>query len=126
MSFRLGREMAREHRCEESGSVASRDCLNQRPANDLFADALDLQIKLNPGDAVLRAGDLEVHVAEVIFVAEMSVSSVPLVGASLDQTDRDAGDRVGNRHACGHQPKVAPQTLKPWTNSNRWTRKCRK
>ena len=48
---------------------ASRACV-ERAADDLLADAGDLQIELDAGDAVLRAGDFEVHVAEVIFVAD--------------------------------------------------------
>ena len=48
---------------------ASRDCCKRR-ADDLLADAVDLQIELDAGDAVLRAGDLEVHVAEVVLVAD--------------------------------------------------------
>jgi hypothetical protein len=44
--------------------------LIERRADDLFADAVDLQVELNARDAVLRAGDLEVHVAVVILVAD--------------------------------------------------------
>ena len=44
--------------------------LAQRGRDDLRADAVDLQIELNAGDAVLRAGDLEIHVAEVVLVAD--------------------------------------------------------
>ena len=44
--------------------------LGQRGADDLLADALDLQVQLDAGDAVLRAGDLEIHVAVVVFVAD--------------------------------------------------------
>ena len=38
--------------------------------HDLLGDALDLDVHLQRGDAVLRAGDLEVHVAEMVLVAE--------------------------------------------------------
>ena len=38
-------------------------------ANDLLVDAVDLEVELDAGDAAAGAGDLEVHVAEVIFVA---------------------------------------------------------
>ncbi len=44
--------------------------LGQRGPDDLLADAVDLQVELDAGDAVLRAGDLEVHVAEVVLVAD--------------------------------------------------------
>ena len=75
--------------------------LERRP-DDLLADAVDLQVELDAGDAVLRAGDLEVHVAEVVFVADDVGEQRPLV-AFLHQADRDAGHRIGDRHAGGHQ-----------------------
>ncbi len=53
--------------------------LRQRGPDDLFADAVDLQVELDAGDAVLRAGDLEVHVAEVVFVADDVGQQRPLV-----------------------------------------------
>ena len=39
-------------------------------ADDLLGDPLVLEIQLDSGDASLGAGDLEIHVAEVIFVAD--------------------------------------------------------
>jgi hypothetical protein len=53
--------------------------LLQRRADDVFADPGDLQVELDAGDAVLRSGDLEVHVAEVIFVAEDVGQQAPIV-----------------------------------------------
>ena len=44
--------------------------LVERGLHDLLGDALDLDVHLQRGDAVRGAGDLEVHVAEVILVAE--------------------------------------------------------
>ena len=44
--------------------------LIQRDLHDLGRDALDLDVHLQRGDAVLRAGHLEIHVAEMILVAE--------------------------------------------------------
>ena len=43
--------------------------LGQRLLHDLVGDALDLDVHLERGDALGRAGDLEVHVAEVVFHA---------------------------------------------------------
>src|SRR5262249_15121143 len=43
--------------------------LFERGPDDFFVDAIDLEIELNAGDAPARAGDLEVHVAEVVLVA---------------------------------------------------------
>ena len=42
----------------------------QRHLHDLFGDAGDLDVHLQGGDALLGAGHLEVHVAEMILVAE--------------------------------------------------------
>ena len=56
-----------EHRLQQLAAGAVR--LLQRFADDPFADAVDLQVELNARHAALRAGDLEVHVAEVVFVA---------------------------------------------------------
>ena len=39
-------------------------------ANDVVVDAFDLDVELDRGDAVAGAAYLEVHVAEVIFLAE--------------------------------------------------------
>ncbi len=44
--------------------------LIERDAHDLFGDAGDLDVHLQRGDAILGARHLEVHVAEMILVAE--------------------------------------------------------
>ena len=44
--------------------------LLERLLHDLEVEALDLDVHLDRGDALLGAGDLEVHVAEVILGAE--------------------------------------------------------
>ena len=51
---------------------------------------------------VLGAGDLEVHVAEVILRA-LDVGQDDVVVALLDEAHRDAGDRRDDRHARVHQ-----------------------
>ena len=43
--------------------------LRQGLLHDLGRNALDLDVHLQGGDALSRAGDLEVHVAQVIFHA---------------------------------------------------------
>ena len=81
-------------------------------ADDLFADAADLQVELDAGDAVLRAGHLEVHVAVVVFVADDVGEQAPLA----------AGLRTPGRSRCPPpgcvigtpadiRPSVAPQTV---------------
>ncbi len=67
--------------------------LLQRLFDDLLADAGDLQIELNSGDAALSAGDLKVHVAEVIFVPH-DVGQQNVLAFFQDQADRDPRDRV--------------------------------
>ncbi|GIS60808.1 MAG: hypothetical protein CM1200mP2_30330 [Planctomycetaceae bacterium] len=63
----------------------------------------DFQVELNSGDAELAAGDLEVHVAEVILVTDdVGQQFEPSVRLG-DDTDRDAGDRLQDRNARGHQ-----------------------
>ena len=43
--------------------------LGQRFADDFERDRVDLEVELDGGDALLRAGDLEIHVAEVVLEA---------------------------------------------------------
>ncbi len=66
--------------------------LIERDAHDLFGDAGDLDVHLQRGDAVGGARNLEVHVAEVIFIAE-DVGQDGEVVTFLDQTHRDARNR---------------------------------
>ena len=70
--------------------------------HDLAADAGDLDVHLQGGDALVRAGDLEVHVAEVVLRA-LDVGEDLVVVAFLDEAHRDAGDRSRDRHAGVHQ-----------------------
>ena len=44
--------------------------LVERDAHDLLGDRGDLDVHLQRGDALVGAGDLEVHVAEMVLVAE--------------------------------------------------------
>src|SRR5215475_777447 len=44
--------------------------LIERDAHDLRRDAFDLDVHLQRRDAILRTGDLEIHVAEMILVAQ--------------------------------------------------------
>ena len=76
--------------------------LRERVAQDVERHARDLDVHLQRGDALLGAGDLEVHVAEVILDAG-DVGEDDVVVALLDQTHRDAGHRALDRHAGVHQ-----------------------
>ena len=66
--------------------------LRERVAQDVERHAGDLDVHLERGDPVLRAGDLEVHVAEVVLDAG-DVGQDDVVVALLDEAHRDAGDR---------------------------------
>ena len=54
------------------------------------------------GDALSRSGDLEIHVAEMIFVAE-NVGQNRKAAIFLDQAHGDTGDRGRHRNARIHQ-----------------------
>jgi hypothetical protein len=76
--------------------------LTERDLHDLLGDALDLDVHLQRGDAVGGTGDLEVHVAEMILVAEnVGQDGEPV--AFLDQAHGDTGHRRLQRHAGIHQ-----------------------
>src|SRR5436190_14290905 len=76
--------------------------LRQRVTQDVEGHARDLDVHLQGGDAVRGAGDLEVHVAEVVLDAG-DVGEDGVVVALLDQAHRDARDRRLDRNARVHQ-----------------------
>src|SRR5690606_36934195 len=76
--------------------------LVERDLHDLFSDAGDLDIHLQRGDAVSGTCHLEVHIAEVIFVAE-DVGADREAVAFEDQAHGDTGDGLCERNACVHQ-----------------------
>ena len=82
---------------EQPGVAGLRSARRRSPR-----DAGDLDVHLQRGDAVGGAGDLEVHVAEVILGA-LDVGQHDVVVALLDQAHRDARDRRLDRHAGVHQ-----------------------
>ena len=57
---------------------------------------------MDAGDAVLRAGYLEIHVAVVVLIADDIGQQGPAI-RFLDQADRNAGNRVADRHSGGHE-----------------------
>ena len=77
--------------------------LGDRLAHDLFGDARDLDVHLQRGDAFARAGHLEVHVAEVIFVTQDVGQDGELARGLEDQAHGDARDRANQRHTRIHQ-----------------------
>src|SRR5260221_4332317 len=95
---RLGEHLV--HLAQDVQAAVAR--LIQRHLHDLARDARNLDIHLQRGDAVLRAGHFEVHVAEMILVAQ-DVRQNLESRALFHQTHRDAGHRRLDRHAGIHQ-----------------------
>src|SRR4051812_7570775 len=76
--------------------------LVERVPHDLLRHARDLDVHLQRGDPVARAGDLEVHVTEVIL-GSLDIGEDDVVVALLDEAHRDPADRRLDRHAGVHQ-----------------------
>ena len=75
-----------------------------RAGHDILCQAVDLDIHLDRGDAVLCAGHLEIHVAkEVLEALDVGEENKIIVGLACDQTAADAGDGLFDRDACCHQ-----------------------
>ena len=80
--------------------------LGQRVGEDLLVDAGDLDVHLDRRDALGGAADLEVHVAEVVLVAEDVGEDGDLV-VLLDEAHGDTGDGSRNRNARVHERETA-------------------
>ena len=80
--------------------------LRQCHTHDFFGDALDLDVHLQRRDTTVCTGHFEVHVAEVIFVAE-DVGQHGKARAFFDQTHRDTCDGCLQWNASVHQCKCA-------------------
>ena len=78
--------------------------LVQSLLQDLVRETVHLDIHLSSGDTILRTRHLEVHITEVILIAqdigEHRVLHITLVG---DQTHRDTGNRLLDLHTRIHQ-----------------------
>ena len=94
--------------------------LRQRRGHDLARDAEDLDVHLQRSHAVRRAGDLEVHVAEMVLVAE-DVGEHHEGVVLLDEAHRHTGDRGLDRHAGVHQRQARAADASP-SSSSRSTR----
>src|SRR5438309_1847218 len=77
-------------------------CLVQRLGHDLVGQAFDLNVHLQRGNAIARAGDLEVHVAQRVLDA-LDVGQHRELAFARDQAHRDAGDRGLDGHTRVHQ-----------------------
>ncbi|KAF5049425.1 hypothetical protein DSECCO2_439870 [anaerobic digester metagenome] len=74
--------------------------------HDLGRDAGDLDVHLDGGHAVTGSRDLEVHVAQVVLVAE-DVRQHEVLVTFLDQAHGDAGDGRLDGHARIHEGQGA-------------------
>ena len=81
--------------------------LLQRFAHDLLAQTSDLDVHLDGGDAVGRATDLEVHVTEMILVAE-DVGQDGILFALHDEAHRHTRDRRLDGNAGIHHRQASP------------------
>src|SRR4051812_44569058 len=81
---------------------ARREGLLEAVADDRLVDALDLDVHLQGGDAVPRAGHLEVHVTDRVLLAEDVGQDDEAAVRLADQAHRRAGDRCRDRHAGVH------------------------
>ena len=79
-------------------------CLHQGFLEDLERQTVALDIHLGGGQTVLRTGGLEVHVAEVVLVAENVGEDGVLAGLAIaDHTHGHTSDGLAHRHASVHQ-----------------------
>ena len=93
---------AAEHLFEDEQAALER--LRQRGFENRAVNARNLDVHLDGGDAVHRASDLEVHVAQEVFQALNVGQDSHLARLHvLNQAHRDARDRRVNRHARVHQ-----------------------
>ena len=83
----------------------------------------DLDIHLQARDALARAGDLEVHVAVVVFGAR-DVGEDGVVVAFQHQAHRDAADVRRQRSAGIHQ-RQRRAADRGHASSSRWIPECR-
>ncbi len=73
---------------------------------DFIAEAVALDVHLGGGDAVLGAGHLEVHVAEVVLVTE-NIAEDGIFRAVRDKAHGDAGNGLLHLHAGVEQSESA-------------------
>ena len=76
--------------------------LLERALHHFAREPGDLDVHLQRVDSIARAGNLEVHVAVVVFLPG-DVGEDRMSGAVGDESHGDAGDRRGDRHARVHE-----------------------
>ena len=76
--------------------------LRQRNLHDLFGYALNLDVHLQCSHTILSTGNLEVHVAQVIFITQNVCEYRKLV-VFLDQAHGNTGHQLFQGNTCVHQ-----------------------
>ncbi len=79
--------------------------LRQCNLHDFFSDALDLDIHLQRGNAICRTSNLEIHVAQMILIAQ-NVGQHGKLAAILDQSHRNTGNMRFHGNTSIHQCKA--------------------
>src|SRR3546814_4503960 len=79
------------------------------PYTTLFR-SLDFYVHLQCGDALHRAGNLEIHVAQMVFVAQ-DIGQHGELAAVFDEAHGHAGNVVGNGHARSEEHTSELQSL---------------
>src|SRR5690606_5628458 len=118
----LGVDLQREHARRELGELGTRAFdglthdvedvqpafagLSQSDLHDFAGDALDLDVHLQGSDAVDRARHFEIHVAQVVFVAQ-DVGQHGEFATVLDQTHGHTGHVLRHGNASIHQGQAA-------------------
>ena len=107
---RIGRELLRgladafEHLAEDERAAALR--LLERRRKDVAREAVDLDVHLDGRDALARACDLEIHVAERVFHA-LDIREDRVLVPFFDEAHGNAGNRALDRYACIHERERA-------------------
>ena len=70
--------------------------------HDGSAHAFDLDVHLDSGDAVFGSGNLEIHIAEVVFVSQNVRENRETI-AFFDEAHRDTRDWLHEGSSCIHQ-----------------------
>ncbi len=91
-----------EHRIEDEHAALV--CLHECSAQDLRRESRSLVVHLHGRDALGRARDLEVHVAEEVLEA-LDVGQDDGLAFLLDEAHGNAGDRTLDGDACIHEGK---------------------
>jgi hypothetical protein len=90
--------------------------LVERDAHDVEGDGRDLDVHLQRGDALLGARHLEVHVAEMVLVAQ-DIGQHGVAAVLLDQAHGDAGARGGPAGSRRPSARGWCRRPSPWRTS---------